>query len=201
VTATRLHPITIVNLQGRETTLTLDEMLEVHWQAWRCHRARPGRRRRQLVDLRANLMARILGRKARHGNRHVYTADADTDEISCGLQRIWKTGGRQIVVWILAHTTEDDLALCDYAERLMWLSHYTNLVVAGHPVHPEHAPTAWRDGKQMPEDEYRAMLRRSDEARGGTLTRLEERLAALLSEGGVELRESEMMDDESQSVN
>jgi hypothetical protein len=196
VTATRPHPITIANLLGQEITLTLDEMLEVHWQAWRCHRARPGRRRRQLVDLQANLMTRILGRKARHSNRHVYTADAHTDEITCGLQRIWKTGGRQIVVCILAHTTEDDLALCDYVERLMWLSHCCNLVAAGYPVHPEHAPTAWRDGKQMPEDEYRAMLRPLDEARGGTLAQLEERLTILLSKEDAELSESGMLDDE-----
>jgi hypothetical protein len=156
VTATRLHPITIANLLGQEITLTQEEMLEVHWQAWRCHRTRPGKRRRRLVDLQANLMTRILGRKARHGNRHVYTADAHTDEITCGLRRIWRTGGRQVEVWVLAHTTEDDLALCDYVKGLTWLSHCCNLVVAGYPVHPKHAPTAWRDGKQMSEGEYRA---------------------------------------------
>jgi hypothetical protein len=148
-----------------------------------------------MVDLQANLRARILGRKAHHCNRHVYTADAHTDEITCGIQRIWKTGGRQMVVWVLAHTTEDDFALCDYVERLMWLSHCCNLVAAGYPVCPEHAPTAWRDGKQMPKDEYRAMLHRSDEAQGGTLARLEERLKLLLSKNGAEPEESGKIDD------
>ena len=146
--------------KGREITLTQDEMVEVHQQAWRRHRTKPGHRR--LVALRANLAARILGRKAHHNSRCVYTADADTDDVTCGRQRVWKTGGRQVVEWIMAHTSEEDLALSDYVEQLMWLSHCCNLAAAGHPTCPEHAPKAWRDGEQMPEDEYRAMLQRLD---------------------------------------
>ena len=133
--------------KGREITLTQDEMVEVHQQGWRRHRTRAGRSHRRLVDLRANLMARILGRKAHHNSRCVYTADADTDEVTCGRQRVWKTGGRQVVEWVMAHTSEEDLALSDYVEQLMWLSHCCNLAVAGHPTCPEHTPTAWRDGE------------------------------------------------------
>ena len=92
---------------------------------------------------------------------------------------------------MLAHTSEGDLALCDYVERLMWLSHCCNLVAAGHQIYPEHAPTAWRDGEQMPEDEYRVMLRRLDETRGDTLVRLERRLPSLLVE-----RDTKGMDQE-----
>lgn len=179
---TRVRPghITASDVEGRRITLTQDEMLDVYQRAWWLHRARPGHRR--LVGLRANLTARILGRKARHDSKCIYTADTDTGEITWGLQRVWKTGGRQVAEWVLAHTPEEDLALCDYVERLTWLSHCCNLAAAGHPTYPEHTPTAWRNGEQMPEDEYRVMLRRLDEPRGDTLARLERRLASLLAE-------------------
>lgn len=183
---TRVRPerTTVTNVKGRQITLNRDEMVEIHQQAWRRHRARPGYRR--LVALRANLMARILGRKAHHDSKHVYTADADTDEITCGRQQIWKTGGQRVVEWILAHTSEGDLALSDYVERLMWLSHYCNLVAAGRLACPEHAPVAWRNGKRMPEENYRAMLRSLDESRGNGLVRLERQLASLLTEQDTE---------------
>ena len=187
MTHARLEPITAISVKGREITLTQNEMVEVHQQGWRRHRGRSGHRR--LVDLRANLMARVLGRKVHHNSRYVYTADADTDEVTCGRQRVWKTGGRQVVEWVMAHTSEEDLALSDYVEQLMWLSHCCNLAAAGRPICPEHAPTAWRNGKQMPEDEYRAMLQRLDEPRDGILARLETQFASLLAkqdtEGGI----------------
>ena len=174
----------VINVKGREIALTKNELVEIYQQAWRRHRARPGYR--QLVALRADLMARILGRKVRHDSKHVYTADADTDEIACGQQQVWKTGGRQVIEWVLAHTSEEDLALCDYVDRLMWLSHCCNLAAAGNPICPEHAPTALRNGKQVPEDEYWAMLRRLDESRGNGLVRLERQLASLLAEQDTE---------------
>jgi len=178
--------VSVINVKGREIMLTQDELVEIHQQAWWRHRARPGYR--QLVALRANLMTRILGRKVRHSSKYVYTADADTDEITCGRQRIWKTGGRQVVEWVLAHTSEKDLALSDYVDRLMWLSHCCNLAAAGHPICPEHASTAWRNGKRVPEEEYQAMLRRLDEPRGNGLARLERQLASLQAEQDTEGR-------------
>ncbi len=81
----------------------------------------------------------------------------------------------------MAHTSEEDLALSDYVEQLMWLSHCCNLAAAGRPICPEHAPTAWRNGKQMPEDEYRAMLQRLNRPRGDILARLETQSASLLA--------------------
>ena len=162
MTCARLGHALATNTEGREITLTQDEMVQVHQQGWRRHRTRAGQSHRRLADLRANLAARILGRKAHHNSRCVYTADADTDEVTCGRQRAWKTGDRQVVEWVMAHTSEEDLALSDYVEQLMWLSHCCNLAAAGRPICPEHAPTAWRNGEQMPEDEYRAMLQRLD---------------------------------------
>ena len=82
MTRSNLEHITATNVEGREITLTLDEMLGVYQQAWWCHRVRPGQQ--PLVGLRANLVARILGRKAHHDGKHVYVADADTYEITCG---------------------------------------------------------------------------------------------------------------------
>jgi len=183
---TRVRPerTTAINVKGREIALTQDEVVEIHQQAWWCHRAKPGYRR--LAVLRANLMARILGRKAHHNSTYVYTADADTDEITCGRQRIWKTGGRRVIEWALAHTSEGDLALSDYVERLMWLSHCCNLAAAGHPTFPEHAPTARRDGKQVPEEKYQAVLHRLDKSQGNGLARLERQLASLLTEQDTE---------------
>ena len=180
------HPqserIATANVRGQAITLGRDEMLEIHQQAWWCHRARPGHRR--LVDLPATLMARILGRKACHDGRYIYTADADTGTITCGCQVIWKSGGRQVLGWVLAHTSEEDLALADYVDRLMWLSNCCNLAATGHPICPEHAPTAWCNGQEITEEEYREMLGRLDRAGGEALSRLERQLARLL--GGQE---------------
>ena len=79
MTRARLGHTLATDAEGQEITLTQDEMEEVHQQGWRHHRTRAGQGHRRLVDLRANLAARILGQKAHHNSRCVYTADADTD--------------------------------------------------------------------------------------------------------------------------
>ena len=112
---------------------------------------------------------------------YLETPQADGIYIDCGA---W--GGRQVVECVLTHTSEENLALSDYVDRLMWLSHCCNLAATGNPIRPEHAPTAWRDGKQISEEEYQEMLHRFDESRGHGLARLERQLASLLAEHDTE---------------
>ena len=155
--------------------ITDDEALVIHESAWQYHRNTDKR----FVSLPAPLMARILGRKAHHNGLNVYTGDTNTDCITCGLKLVWRTGARQVVKWVLAHTSEKDLALIDYADQLIWLGHCRNRVRQGFPVISGNAPTAYRDGRQLSPEEHGALLQQAD--RHGHLDAIGQEIAALAS--------------------
>ena len=159
----------------RELSITDDEALVIHESAWWHHR----NTRAQFVSLPAPLTARILGWKAHHNGLNTYTGDTNTDYITCGLKLVWKTGARQVVEWVLAHTSETDLALIDYADQLIWLDHCRDRVRQGFPVISRGAPTAYRDGRQLSPEEHEALLQRAD--RHGHLDAIEQEIAALAS--------------------
>jgi hypothetical protein len=161
--------------------ITNHESLVIHKSAWHYHRNTQAR----FVSLPAPLTARILGRKAHHNGLNTYTGDINTGHITCGLKLVWKTGARQVVKWVLAHTSEKDLATIDYVEQLIWLGHCRGRVRQGLPVISENAPTVYRDGRQLSPEEHRALLQQAD--RHGHLDAIEQEIAALASiqtEGG-----------------
>lgn len=145
------------NVKGDRIVLADAEVSEVHQAAWWLHR--PGK---CIVTLRGPLMCRILGRLYHQ---------------PCGSHIIWRTCGRDVVAWVLAHTTEHDLALIDWAERFMWAGNQIRNVENGRPVSREYEPVAYRDSEQMPDAEYRQMLDRLDVS--GRLAALERELAEL----------------------
>ena len=139
--------------------ITDAEALVIHKSAWQYHRNTASR----FVSLPAPLMARILGRKVHHNELHVYTGDIDTDYIACGLKLVWKTGARRVVMWILDHTSEIDLALIDYADQLIWLRHCQARARQGLPMILGNAPAAYRDGQQVSPEKHKALLQQIEQ--------------------------------------
>ena len=153
--------------------------------AWAYHRVHHEARGDCLhqASLGAHLVARILGRRCRHGVNVTYTADYDSDWITAGPTIVWQSGGRQLISWLLEQVSEDDLAALDYTERVMWVAHCLGRVQRGLPIFEEHAPTAWRRGQRMAQETYQAMLARVD-AGCGSLARMEAQLSSALAAGG-----------------
>jgi len=177
---TNLQVITACNVEGHTIQIKGDEIRNVHLGAWRFHKHnRDGCTRS--MSLPGHLVSRILGRKV-YDWLKVYSVYY-SGRIESGMNQVWATGGREVIEWALAHTTPYDLAMHDYVERLMWASHSVDTLISCSTYCPDHAPSgAWRDGKKMPEEQYRAMLRQLDWT--GHLAEAEARLSELAREAG-----------------
>jgi hypothetical protein len=177
---TRLQVVTTHSVSGSTITLSRDQIAEVHLGAWRYHRHCADGCTHSM-SLQGCLVSRILGRKVYDWHK-VYSV-YHSGRIEAGMSQVWATGGREVIEWALAHTTEYDLAMHDYVDRLMWASHSVDTLVSHGSYVPDHAPSGgWRDGVKMPEDRYRAMLQQVDMS--GSLSRAEAQLAELAREAG-----------------
>jgi len=61
---------------------------------------------------------------------------------------VWTTGGRKVCEFVLSHTTEEDLLLCNWTLELMHREHFN--AIGQDPGDCQE--TFYRDGKQMDRD-------------------------------------------------
>jgi len=109
-----------------------------------------------LVSLPSPLMSRLLGRKCPGANWQ-YTANSETDEVTCG-GVVWKTGGKAVCAMCFAVATIESLAHLDYVLELMWRLHWNKQFALGHVLRRDSGEKSWRNGKQLSEIERARML-------------------------------------------
>ena len=129
-------------------SLSRKEHLEIIDQAHWLHRSLGREDRISAVSLPAPLVCRILDRTCRWGSIYALYCRMDTDEVSFGTKGVWKTGGRKVCEFVLSHTTEEDLLLCNWTLELMHREHFN--AIGQDPGDCQE--TFYRDGKQMDRD-------------------------------------------------
>lgn len=141
--------------------------------AYYLHRRQP--EHRELVTLPAPDIAHMLGRKCPERTRaYQYTAHgqdgAKSNHVTCGLETIWRTGGRDVCRLVLHIARIEELDEMDYQEEVIWRSHVRFQAAQGYHIPRNLGPHVWRFGKKLSPDDHQMLLDRLD-AKHGYLTR------------------------------
>jgi hypothetical protein len=102
-----------------------------------------------ILTLPRERVARMLGRRPRGPGGTMYSCRLDTDEVTCGLQTVWKTGAREVLRQLLEIVTEDDLNWRDYVLYFMWWHHVKHETAQGYDMSGCKPDAVWRDGRKV----------------------------------------------------